>query len=135
MRNKSLQGIRLKALTFSFVLSMILCLPAFGEDMTVRKLIGWCNGEDPDFKEYHPQFMCSSWIGGFLSAMIYVDGMKTLKGEQIANKICAPGLDVDKISQLQDALVQITKEDSKLQNATARAILYSVINNLYACKK
>jgi hypothetical protein len=115
---------------------MSVCFSARAEDMKLQNLVEWCNGEDAVIADpMAAKLMCTAWVGGFLSAMIFADGSATLKGLQKTNEICAPDDSVNKIGQLKEVLAKLSKDRPDLQHETARSVLFGVVRTLYACKK
>lgn len=126
----------MKKLIFAIILSMSVCISAFADDLKVQQLVHMCNGEDPDIKQpVVSQLMCISWIGGFLSAMIFADADATQRGLQKSNQVCAPDGAVDKTSQLRDVLIKLSKDRPDMQHETARSVLFGVVRSLYSCTK
>jgi hypothetical protein len=126
----------MKQFVFLVILSTSFCLPASADDLKVQQLVRMCNGEDPDIQPpVVGKLMCRSWIGGFLSAMIFADADVTREGLQKSNVICPPDGTVDKTSQLTDILIKLSKDRPDMQHETARSILFGVVKSLYSCKQ
>jgi hypothetical protein len=80
---QSLFGGSMRQFAWAILFSMSVCFSARAEDMKLQNLVEWCNGEDAVIADpMAAKLMCTAWVGGFLSAMIFADGSATLKGLQ-----------------------------------------------------
>jgi hypothetical protein len=100
----------MKQFVFARILSTSFYVSASADDLKVQQLARMCNGEDPEIQPpVVSKLMCKSWIGGFLSAMIFADANVTRDGIQKLNAMCVPDGTVDKTSQLTEILIKLSK--------------------------
>lgn len=125
----------MKRLILAAIFGLGVSRTALADDMKVQQLVRMCNGEDRELKQpLMEKLICKTWIGGFLSAMIFADASATLRGLQKSNEICAPDDSVDKTSQLTDVLTKLSKDRPEIQHETARSVLFGLVRSLYSCK-